>query len=241
MLECCLQSQETDRKFVLFSMVGSSCEHFTELTAELEGLCLVSKIFGCFYTFKICLLPRSCKSVHFWSNAFVMVSRIRMNLASVLIFSTWMPADYPVFPSCDSSRGELQNHWGGKAILEIIWSIVHSHWLRVGLTAGGYPGLCPVWFWIFLRTSFHNLFQCLITLKVKYCFLKLKQDFLYLSLHPLPLLLSLGTTEKNLALSSYCPIRYLLYIDRCPWAFSFPDWTVLALSGSNQISDAPNI
>lgn len=56
MLECCLQSRETDGKFVWFSMAGSSCEHFTELAAELEGLCLVSKIFGYFYNFKISLL-----------------------------------------------------------------------------------------------------------------------------------------------------------------------------------------
>lgn len=56
MLECCLQAQETDGKFVWFSMVGSSCEHSTELTAEFEGLCLLSKVFGCFYNFEIYLL-----------------------------------------------------------------------------------------------------------------------------------------------------------------------------------------
>lgn len=46
-------------------MVGSSCEHFTELTAELEGLCLVSKIFGCFYHFKICLLQEFANLLSF--------------------------------------------------------------------------------------------------------------------------------------------------------------------------------
>lgn len=58
MLECCLQSWETDGKFVLFSMFGSSCEHFTDLTGELERL-LVSKIFGCCYSLKICLLQEA--------------------------------------------------------------------------------------------------------------------------------------------------------------------------------------
>ena len=65
MLECSLQSQETGGKFVLFSMAGSSCEHFTELTAELEGLRLVSRIFGWFYNFKICLLQEAADLLSF--------------------------------------------------------------------------------------------------------------------------------------------------------------------------------
>lgn len=66
-----------------------------------------------------------------------------------------------------------------------------------------------------LSTSFHNLFQCLITLRVKKCFLKCKPNFPYFNLCPLPLL-SVGTTEKSVALPSYSSIRYLLYIDQIP-------------------------
>lgn len=53
----------------------------------------------------------------------------------------------PVCLSCDSSQGELQNHWPGKALVEITWSVAHSlkpHWCRVRLTTGGCSGPCPV-------------------------------------------------------------------------------------------------
>lgn len=62
MLECCLQSQETDEN-VWFSMAGSSCKHFTELAAELEGLRLVSKILDASTTSRsVC-----CKNLHICS------------------------------------------------------------------------------------------------------------------------------------------------------------------------------
>jgi len=51
-------------------------------------------------------------------------------------------------------------------------------------------------------TSLVNLCQCLVTLIVKQCFLMLRENPLYFSSCPLPLVLSLGTTEKSLTLFS---------------------------------------
>jgi len=47
-----------------------------------------------------------------------------------------------------------------------------------------------------------SLFQCSITTKVKSFFLMFRWNFLCSSMCPLPLVLSLGTAEKSLALSS---------------------------------------
>jgi len=47
-----------------------------------------------------------------------------------------------------------------------------------------------------------NLFQCSVTLRGKKFFLMFRRNFLCFSLCPLPLVLSLGTTEKSLAPSS---------------------------------------
>lgn len=77
---------------------------------------------------------RICKSAQFWSNTFAMESRVRMN--SVLIVSSWKSVDYPYCPSWGSSQGELQIHWSGNMLMEIIWYIVHfSHpnWIREGV------------------------------------------------------------------------------------------------------------
>jgi len=56
--------------------------------------------------------------------------------------------------------------------------------------------------------SLGNLCQCSVT--AKKCFLMFRGNLLCLSLCPLPLVLSLGATEKSLALSSlHPPFRYL--------------------------------
>jgi len=51
-------------------------------------------------------------------------------------------------------------------------------------------------------TSVGSLCQCSVTLRVKKLFLMFRRNFLCFSLCPLPLVLSLGTTEKSLAPSS---------------------------------------
>ena len=59
-------------------------------------------------------------------------------------------------------------------------------------------------------TSLGNLFHCSVTLRGKKFFLMFRQIFLCFSLSLLPLVLSLGTTEKSLASSSWHPpLRYL--------------------------------
>jgi len=50
--------------------------------------------------------------------------------------------------------------------------------------------------------SLGSLFHCPVTLRGKRFFLMFRRNFLCLSLCPLPLVLSLGTTEKSLAPSS---------------------------------------
>ncbi|XP_074997864.1 armadillo repeat-containing protein 1 isoform X2 [Calonectris borealis] len=54
-------------------------------------------------------------------------------------------------------------------------------------------------------TSLANLCQCSVTLTVKKCFLLFRGNLLSSSVCPLRLVLSLGTTEKSLALSSLHP------------------------------------
>jgi len=59
-------------------------------------------------------------------------------------------------------------------------------------------------------TSLGDLCQCLVTLPVKKCFLMFTWKTLWFSLCPMPLVLSLGITEKSLALFSlHPPFRYL--------------------------------
>ena len=58
--------------------------------------------------------------------------------------------------------------------------------------------------------SLGSLFQCSVTLRGKKFFLMFSWSFLCFNLCPLPLVLSLGTTEKSLAPSSWHPpFRYL--------------------------------
>ena len=89
-------------------------------------------------------------------------------------------------------------------------------------------------------TSPGNLCQCLVTFTVKKCFLMLRGNFPCFSLCPLPLVLSLGTTEQSLSLSSlHPPFRYLCTFMRSLWAFFSPGWTVPALPTSPYRRDAP--
>ena len=78
-----------------------------------------------------------------------------------------------------------------------------------------------------------NLCQCSVTLSVTKCFLMFRGNLPCFSLCPLPLVLSLGTTEQSLAPSSlHPPCRYWCTLMRSPWAFSSPGWTVPAPSAS---------
>ena len=66
-------------------------------------------------------------------------------------------------------------------------------------------------------TSLGNLFQCSVTLRGKKFLLVFRRNFLCFSLCPLPLALSLGTTEKSLAPSSWHPpFRYSEAFIRSP-------------------------
>lgn len=58
-------------------------------------------------------------------------------------------------------------------------------------------------------TFLDDVCQCMVTLAVKKCFLMLRQCLLCSRLCLLPLILSLSTSEKSLALSSLLlPLRY---------------------------------
>ncbi|PKU46071.1 gamma-aminobutyric acid receptor subunit alpha-4 isoform x1 [Limosa lapponica baueri] len=62
-----------------------------------------------------------------------------------------------------------------------------------------------------------NLCQCPVTLTVEKCFLMFRKNLLCFTLCLLPPVLSLGTTEKSLALSSlFPPIRYFYTWIRSP-------------------------
>lgn len=83
---------------------------------------------------------------------------------------------------------------------------------------------CPrTMFWWFLsiskdgdsNTSLGNLCYCSINLTVKNCFLIFRGSLPCFSLRPLPLFLSLGTTEKSLVSSSSFPFKHF-FIDKIP-------------------------
>lgn len=65
------------------------------------------------------------------------------------------------------------------------------------------------------KTTLDNLFQCSFTLTMKKnCFLMFRGNLLCFNACPLSLILSLGTSEKYLTLSSlYLPIRWFVHID----------------------------
>ena len=118
---------------------------------------------------------------------------------------------------------EPQNGWGWKGSLEVIWSKPPA---QAGPPTADCPGPCPDGFWISPKdgdytTSLGSLCQCSVTFPVKKCFLMFRGNLLCFSLCPLPLVLSLGTTEKSLAPSSlHPPFRYLCTLIRSPWTSS---------------------
>lgn len=64
-------------------------------------------------------------------------------------------------------------------------------------------------------TCLGNLCQCLVSLTIKKCFLTFAWNVLCFSLCLLPLVLSLGTTEKSLTPSLY-PLQIFIHIDEIP-------------------------
>lgn len=61
-----------------------------------------------------------------------------------------------------------------------------------------------------------NLSQCLVNLTSKKCFLIFIGNLLCFSLCPLPLILSLGITEKSLALSFFHPLQVFTHTNKIP-------------------------
>lgn len=112
---------------------------------------------------------------------------------------------------------ESWNDWGWKGLLEVMWSIPPTQAGPPRVSCWGpYPGN----FWIYPRTgdsttSVGNLFQCSASLtEKKKCFLVFSQTLLCFSLCLSPLVLSLGMTEKNLALVPFAHFLQLVkYID----------------------------
>lgn len=71
-----------------------------------------------------------------------------------------------------------------------------------------------------LNASLGNMFQYMMTITVHFFFLLFKSNVLYFILCPLPLVLSLRTTEKSLALpSSLIPTSYIYTFKWSLWAF----------------------
>lgn len=111
-------------------------------------------------------------------------------------------------------------------ITRSLWSyLVQSH-CSSQAPQGILPWSMPRWLWASLTwedsTSFlDNLWQCSVTLTK--C---LTQHFLYFSLCPLLLVLSLRAAVKSLAASSlYSPFIHLHTLVRNPRAFLSPGWT----------------
>ena len=73
-------------------------------------------------------------------------------------------------------------------------------------------------------TSLGNLCQCSVTPVVTKCFPMFRGNLQCFGVCPLPLVLSVGTTEKSLALFSswHPPFRYLCPLIGSSWAFSSP-------------------
>lgn len=67
-----------------------------------------------------------------------------------------------------------------------------------------------------------NLFQSSITWIVKKCFLMMREYHTCFSLYPLPLVFSLGTSDKSLALFSFHPpFKFLYPLKRSPSSLLF--------------------
>lgn len=119
------------------------------------------------------------------------------------------------------------------------WKLKITEWLRLeGISAGhlvqpptqaatsitDFPGKL-------LKISTQGDSTTSITHIVKECFLIFRWNFLYASLCPLPLALSLDTTGKSLTPSSLHPLfKYLYTMIRSPWTFYSSGWTSLSQS-----------
>lgn len=87
-----------------------------------------------------------------------------------------------------------------------------------------------------------NLFYCVTSLTIFFFFLIffLKWNFLYFNLCSLPVILSLGTTEKSLVPSSLLPTTWCLYtFQRSAPSLLLSRMNRPSLSASPPVSDAP--
>ena len=89
--------------------------------------------------------------------------------------------------------------------------------------------------------SLGNLCQGSVTLTGKKCFLMFRGHLLCFSLRPLPLVLSLDTTEKSLALSSlHPPFGYLYTLMRSSLSLLFPSLNHPSPPAANTWTRTPN-
>lgn len=130
-----------------------------------------------------------------------------------------------------------QNDWSWKVPVERMWSKPPSQaWPPITM---------PRQFLIISKdggttTPLGNLYQCLVTLRVKKCFLMLWQSLLCFIFVPIATGNVTGHHWKELALSSLHPLfRYVHTLIRFPWAFSSADWTVPDHSAFPDSRDSP--
>lgn len=125
---------------------------------------------------------------------------------------------------------ESQYDWGWKGLLEVVLS-------KPMLKQGHLEQAAETSVWVTSEdlqgdstASLGSLCQYSSTRTMKKYFSVFRWNRLCSNLFPLPLLLSLGATEKSLALSSVrLPFRYLYTLIRFPWGFSFLSWTATSL------------
>lgn len=136
-----------------------------------------------------------------------------------LLLLLWHPCHFHRLQRCMTLEGTLGN--------------VVRHPAQARAAAACCSGLWTASFWILPRsakvsiTPLGSMFQCSTTLVGKKVFLAYLHGFCVLIWAPLLLVLSLGSTEKNLAVPSLVPSNNI------PRAFSAADWTLhLSLSQS---------
>lgn len=131
-----------------------------------------------------------------------------------------------------------QSGWGWKEPLEFTW---YNYSAQAGSPRARLSRTISRWLWNISRdgdsrTNLGSLCQCSVTLTVKICFLMFRQNLVCFSLHPLLLVLSLGTTDKGLGLLSFHPpsLKVVVHIDSTP--FFSPCWTIPAHSSLERCS-----
>lgn len=120
---------------------------------------------------------------------------------------------------------ELENHRVAEVGRHCLWLSGPTPPLRGGLPRTGFLGPCPISFWVSPRMETPQPVQCLVILTIRKVFLMFQGNFLYLHLCPLPLGLSVGTTEKSVGLSSYShhqvficyPLEPALFLAKHSW------------------------